>query len=90
MDRWHPLHGRLGALSLVASPPIRTADHEQNHRTASWSKPDKSGGSQMMNRTADISLRKAALVAGFGYVIIFVLGFFAFALEQELGLDPTQ
>jgi len=44
----------------------------------------------MMNRTADISLRKAALVAGFGYVIIFVLGFFAFALEQELGLDPTQ
>ncbi len=36
----------------------------------------------MTNRTADISLRKAALVAGFGYVIIFVLGFFAFALEN--------
>ncbi len=28
---------RLGALSLVAPPPIRTTDHEQNHRTASWS-----------------------------------------------------
>ncbi len=36
----------------------------------------------MTDRTSDISLRKAALVAGFGYVIIFVLGFFAFALEN--------
>jgi hypothetical protein len=36
----------------------------------------------MTNRTADVSLRKAALVAGFGYLIIFVFGFFAFALES--------
>jgi hypothetical protein len=36
----------------------------------------------MTDRTSDISLRKAALVAGFGYIIIFVLGFFAFALEN--------
>ncbi|MCH7887085.1 MAG: DUF4386 domain-containing protein [Candidatus Marinimicrobia bacterium] len=31
----------------------------------------------MTNRTADISLRKAARIAGFGYLIIFILGIFA-------------
>lgn len=36
----------------------------------------------MTDRTGDVSLRTAALVAGFGYIIIFVLGFFAFALED--------
>ncbi len=35
----------------------------------------------MTNRTADTSMRSAALVAGFGYLIIFVFGIFAFALE---------
>lgn len=43
----------------------------------------------MTNRTADISLRKAALVAGFGYIIIFVLGFFAFALENLVVLGDA-
>ena len=31
----------------------------------------------MTNRIADISLRQAALVAGFGYLIIFIFGGFA-------------
>ena len=38
----------------------------------------------MINRIADISLRQAALVAGVGYLIVFILGFFAndFALAN--------
>ncbi len=36
----------------------------------------------MTSRTADTSMRSAAVVAGIGYLIIFVLGIFAFALEN--------
>jgi hypothetical protein len=38
----------------------------------------------MKNRIADISLRKAAIVAGFGYLIIFITGIFSnfFVLES--------
>jgi len=40
----------------------------------------------MPNRIADISLRQAALVAGVGYLLVFILGFFAndFALSSIL------
>ncbi|HII01021.1 TPA: DUF4386 domain-containing protein [Methanosarcinaceae archaeon] len=39
----------------------------------------------MANRTADISLREAAIVAGFGYLIIFILGISAnFFVLQNL------
>jgi len=36
----------------------------------------------MTNRIADISLRKAALVAGFGYLIIFIFGISFFIVEN--------
>ncbi len=35
---------------------------------------NKLGGIEMTNHIADISLRKAALVAGFGYLMIFIFG----------------
>ena len=36
----------------------------------------------MTNRIGDISLRSAARVAGFGYLVVFVLGIFAFSVEN--------
>ncbi len=36
----------------------------------------------MTNRIGDMSLRSAARVAGFGYLVVFVLGIFAFSLED--------
>ena len=36
----------------------------------------------MTNRIADISLHKAALIAGFGYLVIFLFGFGNFLLED--------
>ncbi|MCH8877653.1 MAG: DUF4386 domain-containing protein [Chloroflexi bacterium] len=38
---------------------------------------------QTTNRTADISLRQAARVAGFGYLIIFLLGPFTNSISRE-------
>ena len=40
----------------------------------------------MPNRVADLTLRQAALVAGVGYLLVFILGFFAndFALSNIL------
>ena len=37
----------------------------------------------MTNRIADMSLRKAARVAGFGYLIIFLLGPFTNSISRE-------
>ncbi len=37
---------------------------------------------EVTNRIGDMSLRSAARVAGFGYLVVFVLGIFAFSLED--------
>ncbi len=37
---------------------------------------------EVTNRIGDMSLRRAAQVAGFGYLVVFVLGIFAFSLED--------
>src|ERR687892_1926014 len=42
------------------------------------------GGTEMTDRIVDISLRKAALVAGFGYLIIFVFNTFALLTLNNL------
>ena len=37
---------------------------------------------EVTNRIGDMSLRRAAQVGGFGYLVVFVLGIFAFSLED--------
>ena len=37
---------------------------------------------EVTNRIGDMSLRRAAQVAGFGYLVVFVLGIFAFSLDD--------